>query len=86
MVSTIPSLDGSRIHSVCHVSLLKKRVGEDTPTSGILPPLRSNGFTRLNLEAILASRYAIHHGERVLEFHVKWSGLPIADATWEDAE
>ncbi|CAA7054270.1 unnamed protein product [Microthlaspi erraticum] len=35
---TLP--EGTRVQSVFHVSLLKNRVGSDTPTAGSLPPIR----------------------------------------------
>lgn len=78
--------EGSRIHSVFHVSLLKKRVGDDTPTSGTLPPMQSNGLLRLCPAYILDSRHVLHNGARVLEFWVQWRGLPVEEAKWENAK
>lgn len=76
--------EGTRVHSVFHVSLLKKRVGSDTPTSGSLPPLRSSGFLRLRPEQVLQFRDVTVDGKKMVEALVKWQDLPLADATWED--
>lgn len=54
---------GTRVHYVFHVSLLKKRVGSDTPKSGKLPPLRANGLLRLKPKQVLQVRDSNLEGE-----------------------
>ena len=76
--------EGTRVHSVFHVSLLKQRVGDDTPTSGTLPPLRISGGLRLKPERVLKLRTVFVEGGRKQEALVLWAGLPAQDATWED--
>lgn len=44
--------DGSLFHFVFNVSLLKKRIGEDTPTPDTFPALRSNGLLHRKPKAI----------------------------------
>lgn len=78
--------EGTRVHSVFHVSLLKKRVGSETPTAGTLPPLRANGLLRLTPERVLDSRETEREGTRTKEALVLWQGLSVNDATWEDVE
>ena len=74
--------DGTRVHSVFHVSLLKKHMGAYTPMSGTIPPLRSNGLLRLTPEKILDFRKVTTDGSK--EALVQWLHLPPEDATWED--
>ncbi|XP_024955833.2 uncharacterized protein LOC112498625 [Citrus sinensis] len=76
--------NGSQIHDVFHVSLLKKRVGS-VPSSPTLPPT-SGDFTILpQPEAILDTRI-IRKGKYrpKTEILVKWAGAPKEDATWEN--
>lgn len=75
---------GAKIHPVFHVSLLKKRVGDDVPVSVELPPLRSNGALSLEPEEILSIRKVQVAEEQVTEVLVQWKGLTIEEATWED--
>lgn len=72
---------GTKVHSGFHVSLLKKRVGLDTPTSGTLPPVRASGYPRLTPDRILQTRTSDHAGEQIEEALVLWRGLSDADAT-----
>lgn len=75
--------EGTRVHSVFHVSLLKRRIVTDTPTSGTLPPLRANGFIQRTPERVLDFREIDHDGDKVREALVLWQGLTRDDATWE---
>ena len=75
--------DGTRVHPVFHVSLLKKRLGSDTPAAGTLPPLRTNGQLKLNPKVIIEYHTLDNVGNKVCEALVKWQDLPIEEATWE---
>lgn len=68
------------------MSLVKKRVGDATPTSGTLPPLRSNGLLRLITEEVFQVRASQQTGSQLRELLVQWKDLPKEDATWEDFE
>lgn len=78
--------EGTRVHSVFHVSLLKKRVGPETPTSGTLPPLRATGLLRLRPLHVLQTREVIIDGQTSVEALVQWQDLPVTEATWEDLQ
>lgn len=78
--------EGTRVHPVFHVSLLKKHIGKGTPTSRTLPPIRANGVLRLVPERVLKFR-TIGSGESKLrEALVQWTDLTRDDATWESVE
>lgn len=76
--------EGSRIHPVFHVSLLKQRIGEEIPTTVELPPLRANGLFILHPETVLKTRQVKRGTGDIVELLIKWKDLPIEDATWEE--
>ncbi|CAL9234357.1 unnamed protein product [Arabidopsis halleri] len=81
---TLPQ--GSRIHLVFHVSLLKPHVGTVTPTTGELPPLRENGYLHLQPEKVIRRRDVAAGNKTRPELLIKWCGLSDEDATWEEEE
>lgn len=86
MVYKLKLPEGSRIHPVFHVSLLKKRVSDDEPVSVELPPLRKNGLFHLE-PATLASNHRVQKGTKtVTEVLIQWEHLPREEATWEEYE
>ncbi|CAH9130821.1 unnamed protein product [Cuscuta epithymum] len=76
--------EGSRIHPVFHVSLLKKRVGDAAPLTVELPPLRENGLLLLRPEEVLSTRPVQRGSRQVIEVLIKWENLPMEEATWEE--
>ena len=70
--------EGSRVHPVFHVSLLKLKVGGDDSTSGLLPELPS--IPKPEPERVVNRRTK---GQRE-EVLVAWRGKPDEEATWED--
>ncbi|KAA8525489.1 hypothetical protein F0562_007344 [Nyssa sinensis] len=76
--------EGSRIHPIFHVSLLKKKVGEAYATSKDLPPLTDEGEFIMAPEAILDSRWVKKGSKFIEESLVKWRRLPVKEATWEN--
>ena len=76
--------DGSQIHDVFHVSLLKKRVGS-VHSSPTLPPT-SDDFTILPQPEAILDTHIIRKGKYrpKTEILVKWAGAPKEDATWEN--
>ncbi|KAL6313652.1 hypothetical protein AAG906_010070 [Vitis piasezkii] len=65
-------LEGSKIHPIFHVSLLKKKLGEPNNTTVELPLTDDEGEIK---------------GSRIFEESlVKWKRLPLDDATWEDTK
>ena len=65
---------------------MKKRLGDDTPSSGTLPPLRTNGLLKLNPESVLEYRELDAAGNRVKEALVKCRDLPEEESIWECVE
>ena len=78
--------EGSWIHPVFHVSLLKRRVGETKVTSTELPPLTNDGEIIMEPEAILDTRWVKKGSSFVEESLVQWKKLPKEDATWENTQ
>ncbi|WZZ69974.1 hypothetical protein YC2023_081344 [Brassica napus] len=74
----------ARIHPVFHVSLLKKRVGDEEPVSVQLPPLKESGTLRLTPAKVLQQRTVQKFGKELTEILVQWVDLPATEATWED--
>lgn len=75
--------EGSRVHPVFHVSLLKKAVGnyqEDTE----LPDLLEEHVEVYEPEAVLATRNVKQHGEEVKQLLIHWKGKTMEEATWEE--
>ncbi|KAH0737545.1 hypothetical protein KY290_036250 [Solanum tuberosum] len=75
----------SRIHHVFHVSMLCKCIGK--PTNQITPIelLDQTPSVTLTPEAVLKTRDVTKGAHKVPQCLVKWVGLPIEDATWEDS-
>lgn len=77
--------EGSQIHNVFHVSLLKKCMGSSVTVMPKLSPVAKDFTLKPQPEAVLDShiiqkgRY--HPKEEIL---VKWMGAPAEDATWEN--
>ncbi|KAI5408098.1 hypothetical protein KIW84_054076 [Lathyrus oleraceus] len=75
--------EGSRVHPVFHVSLLKKPVGnyqEDTE----LPDLLEEQVEGYEPEAVLATRKVKQHGKEVKQLLIHWKGKIMEEATWEE--
>lgn len=77
---------GSQVHNVFHVSLLRKHLGSIAPLSPDLPPIADDSSILPQPESILARR-EIQKGKYrpKTEVLVKWAGASEEDATWENA-
>jgi hypothetical protein len=75
--------EGSRVHPVFHVSLLKKAVGE-YQVEEELPGLLEEPVEVYYLEAVLATRRVKHQREEVKQVLIHWQGRAAEEATWED--
>eukprot|EP00253_Pinus_taeda_P021881 PITA_21881 len=73
----------SKIHSVFHVSCLKKVLGQHVTAATDLPPLDDEGHLVLEPEAILESKERKLRSRTIEEFLVRWKNLPDEDTTWE---
>ncbi len=76
--------EGSRIHSVFHVSLLKGGPPEGQPASPSMPPSEEEEHPEVMPERILDRRMIKRGSKAVSQVLVGWSNLPDAQATWED--
>ena len=73
----------SKIHSVFHVSCLKKAVGQQIVVSEELPPLDDEGHLVLVPEKVLMGRERKLRNRTIKEYLIHWKGLPNEDATCE---
>ncbi|XP_024172348.1 uncharacterized protein LOC112178434 [Rosa chinensis] len=76
----------ARLHPVFHVSLLKWRIGDMKHVSPTLPPFDESGELIWSPEAILDMQAVKHKKHQVTQWLIKWTGLPVEDATWESAQ
>ncbi|KAH7568450.1 hypothetical protein JRO89_XS06G0001100 [Xanthoceras sorbifolium] len=78
--------DGSRVHPIFHVSLLKKYIGDNNISSTELPTIADYGEIVVKPEAIFNTRW-VKKGKSIIEESlVQWKKLPIEDATWENTQ
>ncbi|PNX97977.1 hypothetical protein L195_g021217, partial [Trifolium pratense] len=75
--------EGSRVHSVFHVSLLKKAVGNYHEEEE-LPELEGDRGVLIEPELVLARRTVQIQGEKVNQVLIQWKGQMAEEATWED--
>ncbi|KAK9913983.1 hypothetical protein M0R45_037782 [Rubus argutus] len=80
---TLPA--NSKIHSVFHVSLLKKRIGTDTPLSPTLPQFDDQGEILWTPARVLDMAVIRKKKRSITQWLIQWTGLPEEDATWETA-
>ncbi|KAF7153105.1 hypothetical protein RHSIM_Rhsim01G0082400 [Rhododendron simsii] len=73
----------SKIHLVFHVSLLKKKLGQDAVVQTELPLVREVGQMQLEPVAILDRRLVKQHNRPVTKVWIQWSNSILEDATWE---
>lgn len=74
----------AKVHSVFHVSLLKKKLGKQAIPIVQLHELGEEGQFLIEPVAILARRLIKRKSRPVMQVLVHWSNLPSSDATWED--
>ncbi|MCI13821.1 hypothetical protein A2U01_0034941, partial [Trifolium medium] len=74
--------EGSKVHPVFHVSLLKKAVGSYQEEE--LPELMEDPVELFEPEAVLATRKIKQQDEEVKQILVHWKGKSAEEATWED--
>ncbi|PNX94272.1 retrotransposon-related protein [Trifolium pratense] len=75
--------DGSRVHPVFHISLLKKAVGNYHEEEE-LPELEGDNGILVEPEAVLARRMVQVQGEKINQVLIHWKGQSADEATWED--
>jgi hypothetical protein len=75
--------EGSRVHPVFHVSLLKKAVGNYQEEND-LPELEGERGVLIEPEEVLAWRTVQIQGENMDQVLIRWKDQMIEEATWED--
>ncbi|KAL6128947.1 hypothetical protein ACLB2K_072300 [Fragaria x ananassa] len=75
----------SRLHPVFHASLLKKCIGDLALVSGTLPQFDKDGQVVWEPLRVLDMGTRTYRKRRITTWLVQWNGLPVEDATWEDA-
>lgn len=75
--------EGSKIHPVFHVSLLKKQIGSHTLADCSLPTVPEAEDSILPIPQAILDRRTRKKKDEVL---VHWQGLSPAEATWESAD
>ena len=78
--------EDSRIHSVYHVSQLKRAVGQAPVSSQIPTQLTADLELLVEPEELLEVRQRQQGSMEKLEELIKWKNLPVYEATWEEAE
>ncbi|PNX77235.1 hypothetical protein L195_g033198, partial [Trifolium pratense] len=74
--------EGSRVHPVFHVSLLKKAVGNYHEEE--LPDLLEESVEMYEPVTVLATRNVKQQDEEVKQVLTHWKGKSAEEATWED--
>lgn len=77
--------EGSMVHPVFHVSLLKKRVGSQQVVTTGLPKIGVEGQFLVYPVQILQRRMIKKNNKAAVQWLVQWSHSVPEDASWEDA-
>jgi Integrase zinc binding domain/Chromo (CHRromatin Organisation MOdifier) domain len=75
---------GSAIHPVLHVSQLKKHISRGSTISPTLPIATPTGQLKIYPAQILNRRAIKRTNEAVPQLLIRWTNLPLEDASWED--
>ncbi|KAF5449987.1 hypothetical protein F2P56_030375 [Juglans regia] len=73
----------SLLHPVFHVSVLKKKIGDQLTPFSSLPPVDLQGELRSQPEKILERRSVKRDNRVVVEVLIQWEGAGVEDSTWE---
>ena len=75
---------GAQIHPVFHVSQLKSSIPDFTPVFADVTAIPHLDTLEVIPELILDRRLVKKGDSAITQVHIKWSGLPVTMATWED--
>ena len=76
----------SKLHSIFHVSCLKKKLGELIISQRHLLDNFKNREVKFEPQAILDRQLVKKKNQAVVEILIQWANFPIKDATWEPYE
>lgn len=85
MAYKLALLASSKIHTVFHVSCLKKVVGPNHQVQSTLPDMTEEGSIWIHPMTILQTRECQLHNRTIKEVLVQWKDTPPKDVTWEPA-
>ena len=77
---------GSRIHPVFHISMLKKKVGGSQEVMPALPLVGPDDQIQVAPEMVLKRRAILRNQLPVSQVLIKWINLGFEEATWEDLD
>ena len=75
-----------KLHPVFHVSLLKKKLGQQVTPIPTLPPISDEGMLQMEPVAVLERRMVKRNNKAVVQWLVQWSRTFPEDATLMDYE
>lgn len=78
--------EGSNIHPVFHVSLLKQYIGDPSLTTFLLPLMSSSQGLLIFPDTMLQYRDILHNCQRVKRVLIQWHGLSPANTSSEDVK
>ncbi len=76
--------EGSKVHPVFHVYVLKRSPPEGVPASDAAPTTGDEGQPLAELREILDRRLVRRGNKAITQVKVSWSNLPEDRTTWED--
>ncbi|PRQ38517.1 putative nucleotidyltransferase, Ribonuclease H [Rosa chinensis] len=76
----------AKIHNVFHVSLLKKKIGDNASVASQLPPIMDPANPKWTPSAVLQRRMVKRHGAATTQWLVQWFGTTPEEAIWEFAD
>ena len=76
----------SKIHPMFHVSLLKRKVGDTSNLTKILPPYSEEHGPMLEPLCILDYKWVKRGTKLYTKALVQWKNMAAEDVTWEDVE
>lgn len=76
--------EGSRVHPVFHVSLLKKAIGEYQVESELPQGIEGDCADQFIPEDVLATHMSGPEGQKVHQVLIQWADRTVDEATWED--
>ena len=78
--------NGSKIHPVFHISLLKPFIGSQNPAPHSLPSTSMHNQPLYLPAAVCAIRTVLKQGKRCRQILVQWQDSSPEDSTWEEFE
>ncbi|XP_071939920.1 uncharacterized protein [Coffea arabica] len=76
----------SKVHPVFHVSLVKRKVGNEVTPTLQLPETNEKGHWRVEPVAVRNRRMAKKKNAAATKWLIHWWGTNPAEATWKDAK